>query len=201
MGDESSLAGQVVLHAAQAGQLALGVVFLLAAVPKLRAPSGFVQAVRGYELLPAAMVRPAAFVLIGVEAFLAVALITGRAVGVALPVAIATVLVFMLGVGVNLRRGRRVRCGCFGGAGEVLSARTMARLVILLVGATLLLVLHAVADGSVWTIGLLTSGGAHLAGLAGFWLLLGLWLLQLPELTSLLRGSRPIRPAPGRVPR
>src|SRR5829696_9261519 len=99
MGD----AGQVVLSAAQAGQLALGVVFLLAAVPKLRRPGGFVQAVRGYELLPAAMVRPTAFALIGVESFLAVALITGWAVGVAMPLAVASVLVFMVGVGVNLR--------------------------------------------------------------------------------------------------
>lgn len=188
-------AGQMALYAAQAGQLALGVVFLLAAAPKLRAPGEFVQAVRGYELLPAAMARPVAYALIGVEAALAVALITGRAVGVALPVAIASVLVFMVGVGVNLRRGRRVRCGCFGGAGEVLSGRTMARLAILLVGATVLLVLHAAGSDSVWTVGLLVaSGGAHLAGLAACWLVLGLWLLQLPELASLVRGSRASRP-------
>lgn len=181
-------AGQVVSYAAQAGQLALGMVFLFAAVSKLREPGGFVQAVRGYELLPAAMVRPSAFALIGVESFLAVALITGWAVGVAMPVAIVSVLVFMVGVGVNLRRGRRVRCGCFGGSGEVLSARTMARLVILLLGAILLLVLHTVGAGSVWTIGRIATDGAYLAGLAAFWLLFGLWLLQLPELTSLLRG-------------
>ena len=182
-------AGQVVLYAAQAGQLALGMVFLFAAVPKLRGPGGFVQAVRGYELLPAAMVRPSAFALIGVESFLAVALITGWAVGVAMPVAIASLLVFMVGVGVNLRRGRRVRCGCYGGSGEMLSARTMARLVILLLGTILLLVLHTVGAESVWTIGRVATDGAYLAGLAAFWLLFGLWLLQLPELTSLLRGK------------
>ena len=188
MGEGAGVAGQVLLHAAQAGQLALGVVFLLAAVPKLRRPSGFVQAVRGYDLLPAAMVGPTAFALIGVEVYLAVTLITGWAVGVAVPVAIASVLVFMVGVGVNLRRGRRVRCGCFGGSSEMLSARTMARLVILLVSATLLLVVHAIDGDSVWTIGRIAADGAYPAGLAAFWLLFGLWLLQLPELTSLLCG-------------
>jgi len=188
MGDGAGLTSQVVLHAAQAGQLALGVVFLLAAAPKLRRPSAFVQAVREYRLLPAALVGPTAYALIGAEVFLAVSLITGWAVGVAMPVAIASVLVFMVGVGVNLRRGRRVRCGCFGGSSEVLSVRTMARLVILLVGASLLLVLQAVAGDSVWTIGRIATDGVYPAGLAAFWLLFGLWLLQLPELTSLLRG-------------
>lgn len=187
----------LVLAAAQAGQLALGVVFLLAAVPKVRRPSVFVQAVRGYDLLPRAVVRPVAYALIAVEAFLAVALITGWAVGIAMPVAIASVLVFMVGVGVNLRRGRRVRCGCFGGAGEVLSARTMARLVLLLAGTTALLVAHIVDGGSAWTLSRLADGadGLQLAGVAAFWLMFGLWLLQLPELTSLLRGPRSDRTA------
>jgi len=194
MGDDAGVAGQVLLYAAQAGQLALGVVFLLAAVPKLRRPSTFVQAVRGYDLLPAALVGSTAVALIGAEVFLAGALIMGWAVGVAVPVATATVLVFMVGVGVNLRRGRRVRCGCFGAAGEVLSARTLARLVILLVGATVLLVLHAVDGDSVWAIGRIATDGPYPAGLAALWLVFGLWLLQLPELISLLRGpARSVR--------
>lgn len=186
--------GSVTLYAAHALQFALGGVFLLAAVPKLRRPGAFARTVAGHGLLPAALVPAAAAILVLVESFLALALLTGWLRSAALPLAIVTVLVFIAAVGINLRRGRRVPCGCFGTSGEALSARTMARLSLLLLAAALLTLLSATGAGPL-TAGRLIAGGwaglaygTQTAALALFLLMLAVWALHLPELVALLRS-------------
>jgi hypothetical protein len=191
--------GGVITPIADALQFGLGVVLLLAAVPKLRRPGAFADTVRDYRLLPPGLAPAAAAILITAESLLAASLLTGVFAAAAPPLTIALLLCFVAAVGINLRRDRRVPCGCFGETSEALSARTLARLALLLAAAALLLGLRAAGAVSLTANSLVADGwtglgyAAQEAGLAAFLLMVGVWALNLPELTWLL--SRPARPA------
>lgn len=178
-------------YAAHAIQLALGAVFLLAVVPKLRRPKRFARTVAGYRLLPRSLAPVAAHGLLAAESVLALTLLTGWLTAVAVPLAIATLAVFLAAAGYTLSRGRRIPCGCFGNANELLSARTLVRLALLLGAAALLLVFRlttgvrplAIAD-------VVSSYGVQMSTVALFLLMSGMWLLHLPELRDVLAGRR-----------
>jgi hypothetical protein len=184
-------------HAAYALQLALGGVFLLALVPKLRRPAEFRATVGGYGVLPASAVAVAAGGLTAVEAFLAFAFLTGWLVIAAIPLGAATLGVFASVTYVNLRRGRDVPCGCFGNSGERISGRSLVRLG-LLAGA---LVAYAVAVASPeaapvspgWLEAYTGSVPAYLleiASLSTFLLVLTTWALSHRELLAVVRSPR-----------
>lgn len=186
-------------YAAHAAQLLLGVIFLLAVVSKLRRTASFVTTVAGYRMLPAAVTPFAAWAVLAVESFLAVTLLTGWLPGVAAPLAPATLAGFIVVTTTGLRRGRRgIRCGCFGNADEVLSTRTVARLVLLAATGTGLL-LASLAGVPPLTLGTVLRGGPELAygleiaAIAACAMVLGNWLLALPEVVATLRGpARPV---------
>lgn len=175
-------------------QLALGLVFALACLAKLRAPAAFVRGVVGYQVLP----RPAALVLgaalIPLEGLLGAALLSGWLAGAALPVAVVLLAGFTAAVAVNLARHREVPCHCLGGgAGEPISRRTLGRLAMLLGGAALL-----AADRGQWGLPLTRWTAARVAAgedllqaltLAALLLAAAAWLLQAPELWTLTRPA------------
>jgi hypothetical protein len=175
-------------------QLSLGVVFTAAALPKLRHPAAFARTVAGYRLVPRALTGVLAFIVIAIESFLAVAFPTGWAIPVTLPLAAVILTSFALAVAINLRRGRRVPCGCFGGESEAVSGRSLARLGTLLGGVLLL----AALGRSPLTAGKLASEGAsalaylvQIGGVSAFLVLGVAWLLSLPELAFVLRRLLP----------
>lgn len=179
-------------------QLAIGFVFLVAAVSKLRRPRSFSGLIRDYNIVPSAVVVPTSTLIVAVEFFLAVALVTGAVLPVALPLAVATLVVFAVAVSVNLRRGRLVRCGCFGDDDERISGRSVARLGEMLLAAIVLMVANALGVAAV-TVDDLASAGfgavtylSEIAPVAAFLVLVGLWMLHLPELSSLVRMRRAI---------
>jgi Methylamine utilisation protein MauE len=191
--------GNAAQSTSQVLQLALGFVFLLGAMSKLRQPGTFTRTVVRYRLLPSGLTSPIALGLIGLESFLAVSLLTGWGLRLALPVAVVSLLIFSAAVAINLRRGRRIPCGCFGDSSEVLSVRTLVRLSMLLTAAAMLLVL-GLAGTQALTVGLVVAGGwaglvdaLESAALAAFLLMLGLWVLNLPEVMWLLRVSARLR--------
>jgi len=183
---------------AYAVQLGLGVAFTAAALPKLRHPAAFARTVAGYRVLPRRLSTVFAFAAIASEPFLAVAFPTGWAIPIALPLAVALLTSFAVAVAINLRRGRRIPCGCFGGESESLSGRSLARLATLLGGVVLLLAVGR----SPLTVGELASEGVsalaylvQIGGVSAFLVLGAAWLLSLPELAFVLRGLRPERRA------
>lgn len=92
----------------------LATVFLLAGLAKLGDRRGFADAVAGYGLLPARLTGPVARAVPPVEIAAALLLAAGvatRAVAAALA---ALLVVFAAAVAVNLARGRRMSCACFG---------------------------------------------------------------------------------------
>lgn len=92
----------------------LGWQFVLASVPKLRAPGAFERAVMNYELLPARASRFVARVLPIAESCVGIALLAGLASPVAATLAAICLVVFAFAVAANLVRGRTPDCGCHG---------------------------------------------------------------------------------------
>lgn len=182
-------------HLAFALQLALGATFALAATPKLRRPGLFARTVVDYRILPPAVARAAAPVLIAGECLLAVAFLTGTATRAALALAAVMLLVFGTATWVNLRRGRAVPCGCFGETDETISPRSLARLGLL---ATVLAALGALlATGAASATTLAQPDVEHVVAAAGtalFLALAGSYALHPRELAFVLG-----RLAPGRA--
>ncbi|MDQ2745220.1 MAG: hypothetical protein M3Z66_23390 [Chloroflexota bacterium] len=96
----------------------LGAIFLASAIPKLRHPKGFVLTVWEYRILPPTLGLLYARSLPPVELFIALLFLTGAAAPLAAVCASLLLLSFVIAVGVNLRRGADLACGCFGGRGR-----------------------------------------------------------------------------------
>ncbi len=94
--------------------LALGVVMLAAAAPKIADPPGFAQALFHYRLIPEALRHGLALTLPWLELWLGVALITGHGETGAARWAFLLMLAFLGAIGINLARGNAIDCGCFG---------------------------------------------------------------------------------------
>lgn len=183
-----------------AAQLSLGIVFLLSAVPKLRRPRAFVQTVAAYGILPRHAVPPVAGAVTLLETVLALAFLLGWWNGAALPLAAALLLGFLGAVGANMRRGRRIPCGCFGDRSETISSRTLARLLLLLAVVAFVLAIRGMTGSPAPGLATLVVHGAtpielvQTIGLAGCLLLVGCWLQSLPDIVvvhGLFRGISP----------
>jgi hypothetical protein len=111
---------------------------------------------------PPALPPPTAFAVIAIEVFLAGALLTGSLAGIALPLTILLLVAFLMAVLINLDRGRKVPCGCFGDRSEIISGRVLVRVVLLLTAATLLSILNLVVG-----VALLTPGACRRPALPG----------------------------------
>jgi putative oxidoreductase len=191
----ATIPNQVTLlsHLLLAFQMSLGIVFLLSAWTKLRSPLAFARSVAEYKILPAGAARGLALALILVEAFLAIAFLTGWLVRVALLLAALLLILFFIAVALNLIRGRQIACGCFGDANEQISNRTLARLILLLIVVLLLLVprnttiVPSLALSLILFDNLMIIYLLQTIVLALFFILAGSWLLQLPELILLAR--------------
>jgi putative oxidoreductase len=102
-------------------QFALGLVFVVAALPKLADPPGFAKALWMYQLTPAWAVHPAALTLPWVELLCGLALCLGLWVRAATGWIAGLLLAFTVALSINLARNHPVDCGCFT---TVSSART-----------------------------------------------------------------------------
>lgn len=109
----------------------VGVVLLVSAVAKLRDPQRFARDVSNYEVVPARLNRPVAWLIITAEPAIGLGLLLVIAPSVSLPAAIALLASFAAAVSINLVRKRRIACGCFGGD-ELIDRGTIFRLTALI---------------------------------------------------------------------
>lgn len=98
-------------------RLGLAVVWAWAAIAKLGDADAAVRAVRAYEILPEALVKPFAWGLPFVELALAVLLVLGVGSRIAGWISAGILVVFMVGIVSVWVRGIQIDCGCFGGGG------------------------------------------------------------------------------------
>jgi len=93
--------------------IALGLFFVVAALPKLADPPSFAHMIYNYRLAPGSLVNLAALVLPWLELTCGVALILGIWSRPAAAIVGGLLLVFVVAVSVNLLRSHAIDCGCF----------------------------------------------------------------------------------------
>ena len=94
-------------------QIALGVLFVAAALPKIVDPPSFAQMIYNYRLVPGSAVNAMALFMPWFEILAGLALIFGiwrRSAAVAIG---TLLIVFIVAITINLVRGHAVNCGCF----------------------------------------------------------------------------------------
>jgi putative oxidoreductase len=94
-------------------QLALGAIFVAAAIPKILDPPSFAHMIYNYRLLPGPAINAVALVLPWAELLAGLALVVGFAKRPAAAFCGALLLVFLAALSINLARGNPVNCGCF----------------------------------------------------------------------------------------
>ena len=94
-------------------QLALGAIFVAAALPKLADPPSFAHMIYNYRVLPASLINITALTLPWVELLAGLALLLGVWKRPARWLIVAMLVVFMAAIAFNLARGNAIDCGCF----------------------------------------------------------------------------------------
>ncbi len=148
--------------------LALGALFSVGAAHKLRDFSLFHATLKAYRLLPDALVRVAAGLVILAEIATATLLVLGP-VEIGALLAMGLLIVYGTAIGMNLVRGRtQIDCGChFGrGSGQISPALVARNGVLCIFAALLLLPVSARSwtwlDSAACLFGLLAAVGLYL---------------------------------------
>ena len=168
------------------GTLALALAGILgsAAATKWRDREAFGYALENYELLPSALVAPAALAIPLVETVTALGLLAPATRPYTAPAAAALFLLFSLGIAVNLARGRdAIDCGCGGASGDQPISWWLVARNLVLVAAALVLVREPAARDFVWLDYISLVGGT--AALVGCYALANQLLANAPRLERL----------------
>jgi uncharacterized membrane protein YphA (DoxX/SURF4 family) len=94
-------------------QIALGAIFVVAALPKIADPPSFAHMIYNYKILPSPLINFTAIVMPWVELLTGIALILGVWTRPARSIIAAMLVVFMIAIAFNLARGNAIDCGCF----------------------------------------------------------------------------------------
>ena len=94
-------------------QLALGAIFVAAALPKIADPPAFAHMIYNYRILPGALINLSALAMPWVELLSGLALILGVWKRAARWIITILLVTFMIAISINLARGNAIDCGCF----------------------------------------------------------------------------------------
>jgi uncharacterized membrane protein YphA (DoxX/SURF4 family) len=94
-------------------QIALGAIFVIAALPKITDPPSFAHMIYNYRLVPSSLVNISALVMPWVELLAGLALILGVWKAAARNVVAIMLAVFIIAISINLSRDNAIDCGCF----------------------------------------------------------------------------------------
>ena len=94
-------------------QIALGLIFVVAALPKIVDPPSFAHMIYNYKIMPWALVNPMALIMPWIELLSGLALILGIWKGTARTIIGILLLTFIAAISINLARGNAIDCGCF----------------------------------------------------------------------------------------
>ena len=94
-------------------QIALGAIFVAAALPKITDPPSFAHMIYNYRILPAGLINLTALTMPWLEVLTGLALILGIWVRPARWLIAAMLIVFIIAISINLLRDNAIDCGCF----------------------------------------------------------------------------------------
>ncbi len=100
-----------------AARLLLGMVFIVAAVPKVSNPASFAISIEAYEMLPLFAVNIAAIVIAWIELICGIFLVAGVQARPSAALAGILLALFSVAIAVAVLRGLNINCGCFGPTG------------------------------------------------------------------------------------
>lgn len=100
-------------------RLVLGVVLIVAGVPKFRDQIQSVTAVKAYQLLPDSVATMVGHALPIVEIVIGILLVVGLLTRVAAVVGGLLMVAFVFGIAWAWAHGLKIDCGCFGGGGQL----------------------------------------------------------------------------------
>lgn len=94
-------------------QIALGLIFVVAALPKIIDPPSFAHMIYNYRILPGSLIHISALIMPWVEVLCGLALILGVWTRAARTIIALLLVTFIVAISVNLLRGNAIDCGCF----------------------------------------------------------------------------------------
>lgn len=94
-------------------QIALGAIFVAAAIPKITDPPSFAHMIYNYRILPAGLINITALTMPWVEILAGLALILGVWLRPARWLIGAMLVTFIIAISINLARDNAIDCGCF----------------------------------------------------------------------------------------
>jgi uncharacterized membrane protein YphA (DoxX/SURF4 family) len=94
-------------------QLALGAIFVAAALPKIVDPPSFAHMIYNYRIVPGPLVNLMGLTMPWIELMSGLALILGVWKRTAAGLVAALLLSFIIAVSINLARDNAIDCGCF----------------------------------------------------------------------------------------
>jgi uncharacterized membrane protein YphA (DoxX/SURF4 family) len=94
-------------------QIALGAIFVIAALPKIADPPSFAHMIYNYRLVPGSLINISALIMPWVEVLAGLALILGVWKSAARNVVAALLAIFIIAISINLGRDNAIDCGCF----------------------------------------------------------------------------------------
>lgn len=94
-------------------QIALGAIFIIAALPKIADPPSFAHMIYNYRLVPSPLINISALVMPWVELLAGLALILGVWKAAARTLVAIMLAVFIVAISINLSRDNAIDCGCF----------------------------------------------------------------------------------------
>jgi putative oxidoreductase len=94
-------------------QLALGAIFIVAALPKLTDPPSFAHMIYNYRILPGGLINISALTMPWIELLAGLALVLGVWKRPARWIITAMLVTFIIAISINLLRNNSIDCGCF----------------------------------------------------------------------------------------
>lgn len=94
-------------------QIALGVFFVAAALPKIVDPPSFAHMIHNYRIVPGVLINLMALVMPWIELLCGLALILGIWKDTARTLVTLMLVIFIIAISINLARHNIIDCGCF----------------------------------------------------------------------------------------
>lgn len=116
-------------------RIALGLIFIYAAIPKILNPNEFSDAVNNYRILPYFLVNIVAICLPWVELLFGVFLVIGIRLKAASFGVLLLMVLFIIAIASAWIRGININCGCFGLKEEIISIKEIMRDILFLLMA------------------------------------------------------------------